>query len=155
MAVFNLLYRKSHKNLFDFTAPKTKKKKVQNVKYSSAPDATQESSASNRSQPPTQDEIRAFYEELEKSGKPSLLSIDCDKCIVDDLPTPLSDLFQWDFLNLSYTELMSKCESVFASFEITTSQAKRVESLTRDQAKSKYWYHYGAGRVMASSCSTH
>ena len=75
----------------DFTAPKTKKRKEdQNVQDSLALDATQESSASKCPQLPTQDEIN---EELEKCGKPSLLSIVpgyCDKYIVSDLPTPLT-----------------------------------------------------------------
>ena len=54
--------------------------------------------------PPTACEIIAFYEELKKSDKPSLLSIVpgyCDKCIVKstDLPTPLSELLVVIFLH--------------------------------------------------------
>ena len=133
----------------DFTAPKTKKKKTEDQQVSPA------LSTSTIICPPTECEIKAFYEELKKSGKPSLLSIVpgyCDEYVVNstDLPTPLSELFQWEFLKLSYTELISKCETVFSNLAVTVSQAKRVESLTRDQAKSKYWYRYRAGRVTAS-----
>ena len=104
---------------------------------------------------PTECEVRAFYTELRKSGKSSLLSIVpgySDEYVVKytELPTPLSEFFQWDFLKLSYPDLISKCESVFSNLAVTTAQAKRVEYLTRDQAKSKYWYRYRAGRVTAS-----
>ena len=97
--------------------------------------------------PPTECEIKAFYEELKKSGKPSLLSIVpgyCDEYIVEstDLPTPLSELFQWECLKLSYTDLISKFESVFSNLAVTASQAKRVESLTR--VKYPYiWFSMG------------
>ena len=116
-----------------------KRKKTEDMQVSPAP------STSTMICPPTECEIKAFYEELKKSGKPSLLSIVpgyCDEYVVKstDLPTPLSELFQWEFLKLSYTELISKCETVFSNLAATASQAKRVESLTRDQAKSKYWY---------------
>ena len=46
------------------------------------------------------------------------------------------------------TDLISKCETVLSNLAVTASQAMRIES--RDQAKSKYWYWYRAGRVTES-----
>ena len=43
-----------------------------------------------------------------------------------------------------------KCEDVFESLKITKEQASNREASTRDQAKSKTWFLYRAGRVTAS-----
>ena len=39
---------------------------------------------------------------------------------------------------------------MFNSLKITSAQAKKIEALTRDQAGSKHWFRYRAGRVTAS-----
>ena len=51
----------------DFTSPKTKRKKMMEGKESSAP------STSHFVQPPTEQQMKAFFDELEESGKPSII----------------------------------------------------------------------------------
>jgi hypothetical protein len=46
--------------------------------------------------------------------------------------------------------LIYKCEEVFESLTITNEQARNIEASTRDQAQSKTWFRYRAGRVTAS-----
>ena len=62
----------------------------------------------------------------------------------------MSDLFKWDLLGASYTDLIVECETIFENLKVTPVQAKKIECLTRDQSRSKNWYRYRAGRVTAS-----
>ena len=84
----------------------------------------------------------------------SILPGYCDKfvpeCEVGILPSTLSSLFNEEFLELSYLELLKKCEESFCSITVTEQQAKHHEEATRDQADSKTWFQYRAGRVTAS-----
>lgn len=135
----------------DFAKPKTKRRKaLENVPNSRATAL----SPAITTPSPTQCELSEFYESLSKVGKPALLSIIPKYCDEYDystkLPLAFSDLFQMDMLNVSYTELVAKCEEEFNSLKITGDQAKAVEILTRDQAKCKIWYEYRAGRITAS-----
>ena len=66
------------------------------------------------------------------------------------LSIPLSNLFADKCMALSYSDLLKRCESVFASLKVTEDQAKHIESATRDQAQSTVWFRYRAGRVTAS-----
>ena len=96
-----------------------------------------------------------FFHNLSKTGKPALLSIipeHSDAYIMDYsmLSTPLSNLFAEECMALSYSDLLKKCESVFASLKVTEDQAKHIESATREQAQSTVWFRYRAGRVTVS-----
>ena len=53
-----------------------------------------------------------------------------------------------DYLLLSYTDLLEKCEGV--SLTITVEQARLLEEKTRQQARSTIWFEQRAGRVTAS-----
>ena len=132
----------------DFTAPKTKQNKMIEGKKSTT-------SKSYNVPLPCDDEIKVFYEQLSKADKPSLLSIVpgySEKYVLKDdyVPTPFTDLFQYHYFKMPYTDLISECELVFNSLKITSAQAKKIEALTRDQAGSKHWFRYRAGRVTAS-----
>ena len=66
------------------------------------------------------------------------------------IPPTLSSLFNEEFLELSYLELLKKCEESFCSITVTEQQAKHHEEATRDQADSKTWFQYRASRVTGS-----
>lgn len=133
----------------NFTAPVTKRRKVL------------EDKAGQQSQPafsvpcPSKEKIAAFLQDLSKTGKPALLSIlpeYCDMYVVDHsiLSLPLSAHFEQSYMDLPYNDLLKKCEDVFNSLKITEEQARIIEASTRDQALSKIWFRYRAGRVTAS-----
>ena len=50
----------------------------------------------------------------------------CDKYTVhnNELSLPLPDLFQEQFLDMSYNDLISECEVVFNGLEFSPDQAK-------------------------------
>ena len=96
-----------------------------------------------------------FIEELSKSGKPALLSVlpgYCEEYIVDHtlLSLPLSSLYESDAMDLPYQDLLKKCDSVFSNLKVTDDQARIIEMSTRDQAQSKTWFRFRAGRITAS-----
>ena len=104
---------------------------------------------------PSEEEISIFFQDLSRTGKPALLSIIpeySDTYVVDHsvMSEPLSALFSEEYMDLSYDILLQKCESVYNALKITEEQARNVEVATRDQACSKEWFRYRAGRVMAS-----
>ena len=107
---------------------------------------------------PTQDELNDLYKQLDGIGRrPVLLSIlpgYSDKFVPESetgiLPPTLLSLFNEEFLELSYLELLKTCEESFASIRVTQQQAKHLEAVTRRQADSKTWFQYRAGRVTAS-----
>ena len=89
--------------------------------------------------------------------RPVLLSIlpgYCDKfvpeCETGNLPPTLSSLFNEEFLEMSYLDLLKKCEESFFSITVTQQQAKHLEKVTRSQADSKMWFQYRASCVTAS-----
>ena len=134
----------------DFTAPATKRKRVHDGKpnQKSQPQVP-------LPPPPSKERIKDFIHELSKTGKPALLSIlpgYCDEYVMDHsvLSLPLSALFDSNAMELPYCDLLNKCEEVFESLTITNEQARNIEASTRDQAQSKTWFRYRAGRVTAS-----
>ena len=60
----------------------------------------------------------------------------------------LNILYQSDFLQLNYDELLEHCESVLV--DITQEMANVVEQETRAQSQSKFWFKQRTGRVTAS-----
>ena len=118
----------SHISEIDFSAPKTKRKRLVNNTSSSVSHPLAKLVSS-----PSDSELAELYEDLSKTGEPALLSIIpeyCDKYIVNsnkELPTPLSDLFQSHLMEMSYDELMCECEKVFSKLEVSVAEAKKVE----------------------------
>ena len=107
--------------------------------------------------PPSDEEIARLHKDLFHAGKPVLLSLVPEYsdhyiplCASGVMPNPLTDLFSSDNLNLSYPDLLKKCEEVFKTYTITADVAKHIEEKTQDQAQSKLWFQQRAGRVTAS-----
>ena len=70
------------------------------------------------------------------------------KSLCADFPHPLNLLKEPSYLQLSYHELLAKCELI--SVEITKEMAEKVKEATRSQSHSKLWFKYRAGRITAS-----
>ena len=66
------------------------------------------------------------------------------------LPKPLSDLFKEEYLELSYPDLLSQCESCYDGLTIGASQSAAVEKKTKQQTGSRVWFQLRAGRITAS-----
>ena len=108
---------------------------------------------------PQESSIARFYCQLSTKtpGKPVILSLVSEyanayipKTLTSDFPRPLSELFDASAVNLTFDELLTKCEEVYDTFTITRDEAKVVEANTRKQAKCGIWFHQRAGRVTAS-----
>ena len=108
---------------------------------------------------PQESSIARFYRQLSTKtpGKPVILSLASEytdayipKTLTTDFPRPLSELFDASTVNLTFDELLTKCEEVYDAFTITRDEAKVVEANTRKQAKCGIWFHQRAGRVTAS-----
>jgi hypothetical protein len=65
-----------------------------------------------------------------------------------ELPSPLSQLYKPDNLNLNYMELLHLADKVELS--ITPNQCAAVEVNTRDQSMSRLWFNMRTGRITAS-----
>ncbi len=61
----------------------------------------------------------------------------------------LKPYYNPDYLNLSYPELLKKCEEFYKSYTVSEDQVKMVEEVTRGQSKSKVWFQQRTGRVTA------
>ena len=66
----------------------------------------------------------------------------------DNSPTPLTELLDDKCYDLNYAELVSVCESLHVS--VSEKEAEAVEAATREQAMSKLWFRFRAGRITAS-----
>lgn len=104
------------------------------------------------------EELDTFFSDLSKSeSKAVILSLTPKYCAdykplssMAALPSPLNHLFLKSNMELSYIDLLCKCESMYDSYQITSAQAKNVELYTREQSLSKVWFQQRAGRVTAS-----
>lgn len=65
-----------------------------------------------------------------------------------DLPMTLTSLYDKEYLNLGFMNLLQKANNIKVS--ITTEQATAVEMQTRDQANSRVWFRMRAGRITVS-----
>ena len=106
---------------------------------------------------PSKAEIQRLFSDLTTAGKPAILSLVSgfsDKyvplCEKNMLPRPLTDLFKDEYLELSYPDLLVKCEELFATIKVTSAQAKCIEEKTRGQSLNKVWFQQRAGRVTDS-----
>ena len=108
-------------------------------------------------QTPTQEEFNSFFTGLSASHKQSILSITSGfsdsyvpLCMRGTIPKPLNELYNHEYVGLSYPELLTTCEAVFQNYSITGEMAANVEKHTRDHFRSKVWYQQCAGHVTAS-----
>ena len=81
--------------------------------------------------PPSKEEMAKFYSDLSNTDtKPGILSIvpdfsDMFKVEHETLSKPLSLLYNEQCLNMSYTDLLKVCETVFLNITITKEQGAR------------------------------
>ena len=75
------------------------------------------------------------------------------KPIAENFPLVLTELRNdSEAVHMGYSELLSLCSEVDIS--VSEDQAKAVEEATRDQADSKLWFRFRAGRITASKMKT-
>ena len=101
--------------------------------------------------------MHKLFEQLSEAGKPAILSIvpgfaSAYIPLVEkgELPKPLTDLFQEEYLKLPYTELTEKSDEVMSQVQLTYNQCKAIEKHTRQQCFSKMWFQQRAGCITAS-----
>ena len=142
----------------DFTSAKTKKKLLDlSISSCSSPPIPARSASKASSVPvATQQDMLAFCEQLHQTGKRvgilSCMSSFSDDYVPsslnDNFPTPLTELLDDKCYDLNYAELVSVCESLHVS--VSEKEAEAVEAATREQAMSKLWFRFRAGRITAS-----
>ena len=66
------------------------------------------------------------------------------------LPKPLTELHDATAMELTYNDLLVKCEDIYDSVAFTFNQAVIVEERTREQSKCRIWFDQRAGRITAS-----
>lgn len=62
----------------------------------------------------------------------------------------LQSIFDPEHLQYTYLELLEAGEQMAGLLEITPTQQKHLEEMTRGQSKSKFWLRFRSGRVIAS-----
>ena len=139
----------------DFTSAKGKKRKLDEV-VDGNEQQRGDSKVPVSGKKSTESELALLFENLSSGGtKPGILSLVSKfadsyvpKSLCTGFPQPLNSLKEPSYLQLSYHELLAKCELV--SVEITKEMAEKVEQATRSQSHSKLWFKYRAGRITAS-----
>ena len=119
-------------------------------------DSTEEVSVLTNDSKPTDSEMEQFFTNLSLcETKPAILSLIpkysdtyVPKLSLSTLPQPLTSLHKSDYMKLEYNELLNVCQKV--SLDFTSEIAKSIELETRLQSKSKLWFKFRAGRVIAS-----
>ena len=106
---------------------------------------------------PSEDKVSTFYLSLMQSEKnPATLRIlpgFADKFKPGAIQYEnklLTKLYSEELVNLSFEDLLIKCNSIYETITITQKEALNIESQTRNQAKSSKWYELRAGRITAS-----
>ena len=68
--------------------------------------------------------------------------------VQENMPRTLTSLYDQECFNMNFVELLNACENIEISIE--EKECKAVEKATRQQAQSKHWMSYIAGRITAS-----
>ena len=107
-------------------------------------------------QTPTEQDLAELFSDLsqDENRKPAILSLTAEyserfATPSDYLPPLLQGLYEPEFLDLNYIELLEKVENVCRE-PVSEEQVSRLEELTRGQAKNRQWFKYRAGRITAS-----
>ena len=106
---------------------------------------------------PTKDQIDAFFSSISKH-KPCCLSLissysdkfmppKCEK-VTTLLPPSLSNLYSAQNEELTYSELINRCEEV--TVNLSREEILQIEKATRDQSHCDAWYAQRSGRITAS-----
>ncbi len=152
----------------DFTAPEKKRQKI--ISEFAQPQSSASitvlqdnqssivSTSTRNTLKPTLAELTSFYTALlNTKTKPVALSLVPGFCesyvpaqLTGILPAPLSELYQKEYCDLSYPDLLSLCKEKFKTIALTSNQIKMVEAKTILQSHSKLWFRQRAGRITAS-----
>ena len=108
--------------------------------------------------PPTPGKVANFTQELHSTGDKAVVLSLLPEFADSYIPATLKDIYPqvltelWDEKNqeLAPNDLHDYCSSLFQSLSVSSTQAEQVESVTRDQAKSKEWFGFRSGRITAS-----
>ncbi|XP_072044161.1 uncharacterized protein [Amphiura filiformis] len=108
--------------------------------------------------PPTKAELDECYASLDRcEQKPAILRVldDYAKNFIpvsrdSRFPRALGYLYNPDTLELGYLDLLTECERVYSTVQVTDEQIELVEKSSRDQANCHLWFHQRTGRVTAS-----
>ncbi|XP_014669332.1 PREDICTED: uncharacterized protein LOC106810469 [Priapulus caudatus] len=143
----------------DFTSARTKKKQLDHA-ISILP-ATPEV-RSRRKLPtvdePTEDEMMALYQTLDKSDSmPVLLSLKpgfskkyVPKVLSKKYPEVLSELQDENYVTALPETILKHCTTLFSEISVSEEEAKNVESAIRLQSRCKAWFSFRTGRITAS-----
>ncbi|KAK6176048.1 hypothetical protein SNE40_014409 [Patella caerulea] len=142
----------------DFTSAKTMKKKMDTMldRNCSSVLSTPSHNIKKIIPEPTEEELSTFFKSLHASeSKPAILSLISPyaeefvpKPVTEEFPVVLTELRNESCVYMNYNELFKKCQDIKIS--VTEEQARSVEIATREQAHSKLWYRFRAGRITAS-----
>ena len=106
--------------------------------------------------PPSEAERDDFFHEIakEKERKPLILSVIEPHSSMfaesnDHLPTPLQCIFNPAHLDKDYDQLVTLANN-FSMHTVTQEMLEHLAKMTCDQAKSKQWFRFRAGRITAS-----
>lgn len=105
----------------------------------------------------TSEEMAQFFSNLSITGpKLAVLSVVAEhsdafvpKTSLSTFPQPITSLHKPEYVTFDYDHLLDVCKSV--SLTVTDEMAEQVEAQTRQQANSKLWFKYRAGRITASN----
>ena len=141
----------------DFTSPKSKRKKLES-KIDDSNELTQnEVKQKPTVPPPTTEEISSFYNKISNVvQRPAILSLVepfserfVPRALTPMFPMLLMKLHNVRTYGLSYKELVEHCSTLTTN--VTEEGIQKVEEATREQAKSKNWFQFKAGRISSST----
>ena len=141
----------------DFTSPNSMKSQIDQSIIVNCPSSSSTTSFRQpNAKPPNPEELSGFFTTLSTcKTKPAILSIIPNFSTQyvpairnGTLPLPLQSLYNPKHLALNYLELLQVCDST--EIQVSQDMAKAVEKATIEQASSKLWYKFRAGRITAS-----
>ena len=105
---------------------------------------------------PSESEISCFLKEIHNSQANSvILALNepysdafIPKSSNVNLPKPLTELFSKEAMKMDEEDLRMHCSEI--NLSMTSDEANLIEEVTREQAQSKLWFNYRAGRITAS-----
>lgn len=104
---------------------------------------------------PSDEEVHQFFDDLHSAGLSSaVLSVvePFNSSFVTDISIKkLTNLFCTENTQLTWKEIVQKCQDVFSKLIITKCDAEKIERETKPQTKSKKWFAYRTGRITASN----
>ena len=140
----------------DFRSPQLKRKCIETALITSPTNQLHEKNLPPKKkimiEKPSENELSTFYSSLMQSEKkPAILRIlpgFADKFKPDVIQYEnklLTKSYSEELVNLSFDDLLIKCNNIYEKFTITQKEPLNIESKTRNQATSSKWYELRAG----------